>query len=178
MTLICSTTKREGAITQAAWVTRNDGGRIVETLCLCSSRGSLALWEEDGAHVSAQLAYTIRHSTYSCIYEQQQFDRAVETKLCKAWPITSMACLTRDLNDTRIAVSQADGSISVLRAGENARLTSIFSVQITGVGPIAIAFASTKARNVYVLGQDDMTWYVRRTSVFETTQGIQAHLEQ
>ena len=94
------------------------------------------------------------------ILEETTYSRVIGIKLCKARPITSMACLARALDDTRIAVTQEDGSISVLRAGEDAKLTSIFSVQVIGVGPIAVAFANAKARSLYILGQDDMTWYV------------------
>lgn len=93
--------------------------------------------------------------------QKSKYQRVVDTRLCDARPITSMTCLTRDVNDTRIAVSQGDGCISLLRVGENAELTSIFSIQVQGVGPIAVSFANEKAQSIYVMGQEDTTWYAR-----------------
>ena len=53
MTLLSSIPKSGGAITHAEWVTRNSGGRIVETLCLGTNTGALELWEEEDTKVNA-----------------------------------------------------------------------------------------------------------------------------
>lgn len=92
---------------------------------------------------------------YLLTHLQGSFSEVCTKRLGDGGEITALASVHIRVADTRIAVGTRTHIVDVFQYNGCEELRPIFSVRMDNVIPIAITFALSKARDVYVFGLHD-----------------------